>query len=464
MHTITSEIKPGVRQSTEETLVDMANLIATLVATDVHNNVLGDSQYPALLARFQQLRPQAKIWGLNKNNTNQRIYITNKRGMVILDSSGQELGADFSQWNDVYLTLRGQYGARSTMSDPNNELSTVMHVAAPIMFNNDIIGVVTVAKANSNMQPFIERSQQRLIKWSIIFVILAISIGALLAWRITQALSRLSHYAEQVIRGDKIPAPRFRIFYEFGELALVLERMRQQLEGKNYAERYVQTLTHELKSPLAAIKGASEILQSELSDHDKYKFLNNIENQSERLQLIIDRMLTLSIVEQQQTLQQPENISLSFIINDVESALSARIKQKNIRFLTTLIESDTVLADRFLLQQALFNLTENALDFTSHGAAVSIICRQTHSGICLEVINEGMLIPDYALPRLCERFYSLPRPDSGLKSTGLGLNFVVEIAQLHHAQFKIANTQSGVCASLSFKTQPKATKNHLKNI
>ena len=64
------------------------------------------------------------------------------------------------------------------------------------------------------------------------------------------------------------------------------------------------------------------------------------------------------------------------------------------------------------------------------------------------MFNEGEPIPDYALPRVTERFYSLARPGSGRKSTGLGLNFVQEVAQLHGGAFRIANEAGGVRAEL----------------
>ena len=69
--------------------------------------------------------------------------------------------------------------------------------------------------------------------------------------------------------------------------------------------------------------------------------------------------------------------------------------------------------------------------------------------IAVDVFNQGEPIPDYALPRVTERFYSLPRPGSGRKSTGLGLNFVQEVAQLHGGAFSISNADGGVRARLT---------------
>jgi two-component system sensor histidine kinase CreC len=67
----------------------------------------------------------------------------------------------------------------------------------------------------------------------------------------------------------------------------------------------------------------------------------------------------------------------------------------------------------------------------------------------LRLFNQAEAIPEYALARLCERFYSLPRPASGRKSTGLGLNFVQEVAGLHGGALSVGNAEGGVEASLS---------------
>ena len=102
--TVVQELKPTVRQTTEETLVDMANLFAVLAQEDVANGKLPESRFSKLLAAYGQREPQARIWEIGKKAINHRIYITDKQGIVIADSWQQDVGKDYSQWNDVYLT------------------------------------------------------------------------------------------------------------------------------------------------------------------------------------------------------------------------------------------------------------------------------------------------------------------------------------------------------------------------
>lgn len=126
------QVKPAVRQSTEETLVDTAHLLAEIVSKDVARGSLSQAGWSELIEQYGRRRPKASIWGVDKAEVNHQIYIVDRHGKVLLDSRGRDVGKDYSQWRDVYLTLRGKYGARSTRAIADDGSSTVMYVAAPI--------------------------------------------------------------------------------------------------------------------------------------------------------------------------------------------------------------------------------------------------------------------------------------------------------------------------------------------
>ncbi|MBJ9977022.1 two-component system sensor histidine kinase CreC [Pseudomonas sp. S75] len=445
--TVREQIRPVVRQSSEETLVDTANLLAEIVHDDVKAGTLGQSRLPQVLQAYGRRRPGADIWGLAKNQVSHRIYVTDAHGIVLLDSSGQALGQDYSRWNDVYLTLRGQYGARSTRSDPNDESTSVMHVAAPILDEGQIIGVVTVAKPNSSLQPYIDHSERRLLTLGLGLIVLGLLVGAGLSWWLTRALRRLTRYAQAVSEGERAALP----YYKGGELlqlASAVERMRTQLEGKAYVERYVHTLTHELKSPLAAIRGASELLQAPMAEEQRARFAGNIERESQRLQQMIERLLDLARVEQMQALEDEQPVPLAQLIDELLHAQVVRIEAAGVQVRVRVAESVRLLGDAFLLRQALANLLDNALDFTPHGGELVFALEPAGKQVALSLFNQGEPIPEYALERVSERFYSLPRPGTGRKSTGLGLNFVAEVMQLHGGHLAVDNVPGGVCVRL----------------
>ncbi|RYY76570.1 MAG: two-component system sensor histidine kinase CreC [Gammaproteobacteria bacterium] len=453
LNTVVEEIKPGVRQSTEENLVDTANLLAEILRDPVKNNNLQASNLPQLLAAYGQRKLQAKIWGIDKTVINHRIYVTDKNGSVILDSTNTALGQDYSHWNDVYLTLRGKYGARSTAEIPGDDMSSVMYVAAPIMDGDEIIGVVSVAKPNRTMQPFIDRSRNRLATLGGIIISLGLLAGILFSWWLSAELRRLRNYALAVSAGQRAVLPESKIASgELNQLANALESMRSQLDGKAYIERYIQTLTHELKSPLAGIRAAAELLQSPMSDEQHKRFVTNIESESARMQQLIERLLNLAMVEQQQALNEQKKVLLKPLWDELIEMQSARILQHAIQCGNAIPAGASVTGETFLLRQAFANLFENALDFTPDNGRIRIYLEQGDGKQKIAIQNQGEQIPDFAFTRLTERFYSLPRPTSGKKSTGLGLNFVQEVASLHNAELQLRNIEDGVEASIVFKT------------
>jgi two-component system sensor histidine kinase CreC len=98
--------------------------------------------------------------------------------------------------------------------------------------------------------------------------------------------------------------------------------------------------------------------------------------------------------------------------------------------------------DRFLIGQAVGNLLQNALEFSSRGGNVAVSLRSEASEAVIVVRDHGPGIPDFALAKVFERFYSLARPD-GQRSSGLGLCFVREVAALHRGSIVIANDPAG---------------------
>jgi two-component system sensor histidine kinase CreC len=231
---------------------------------------------------------------------------------------------------------------------------------------------------------------------------------------------------------------------ELEQLATAVEQMRTQLEGKAYVERYVHTLTHELKSPLAAIRGAAELLQGEMPADQRLRFVGNIDSESARMQQLIERLLNLAQVEQRQGLEERVAVPLAALVDELLQAQMARIEGRQLRIEQTIAPDLALIGEPFLLRQALGNLLENALDFTPSHGLLRFGAEKIGERVELRLFNETTPIPDYALPRLSERFYSLPRPDSGRKSTGLGLNFVEEVIKLHGGSMRIGNVEAGV--------------------
>lgn len=446
---LVAEVKPGVRQAMEANLVNSANLLAELAADDMAAGQIGNGPFAAAVARAVQRDPDAAIWRFPKHAIELEVRIVDPAGIVVYDSSGRHLGQDHSRWNDVLLTLRGQYGVRSSPVDANDPQGpSAMHVAAPVRDRDgQLLGVLTVIQPNASFDPYITAAGQAVVRKGIWLALLCTLIGgafsAWLAWRV----GRLRRYAEAVTRGASAIQPE-RSRDELGQLGRALATMREQLDGKAYVEQYVQTLTHEMKSPLAAINASAELLGAPMPEADRARFAASIGEQGARLAQMIDRLLALATLEQHRSLPERTPVDLGELVRQQVAASEAKARQRGLAFQLRLPAVAIVQGDGFFLRQALSNLLDNALDFAADGP-VQVAVEAADGGYWLWVTDDGPGVPDYARARVFERFYSLARPATGQRSSGLGLNLVAEVARLHAGRVALDNLPTGgACAGI----------------
>lgn len=435
------EIEPGMRMTTEDTLVDSAHLLAELAADELAAGTIAHGRFASAVTAVRARAPGARIFEVDKASVDLRVYLTDARGSVVFDSEERAVGADYSQWMDVARVLRGEYGARSTRDDPQDPRSSVMYVAAPVLHEDALIGVISLAKPMSSVAPYAEGARTRVRNASYLLLGLSAGIGLLFTLWLTWSLNRLRDYARAVAKGDKALAPAGG-GRQLSELARALAHMRERLDGKQYVERYVQSLAHELKSPLSAIRGAAEVLE-DAPPEERTRFARHIGEQSERMQLIIDRLLALARIEQLQAPEARGEIRAGELLDQVVASRATALQARALRARVDGDRETRVSGDLFLLQQALANLLDNAIDFAPPGSQIELHVAPLPDGRVLSVRDHGPGAPDYALAQLFERFYSLPRPTTGRKSTGLGLAFVREVARIHGGDADFANAPDG---------------------
>ncbi len=445
------EVKPSVRESLEDTMVDVAYLLADMAAPELARGNFQNGNFSQAVERYRQRTVDVKIWGLQKERLELGVYVTDAQGKVLFSSNPQEIGRDYSRWNDVLKTLRGQYGARSTRSYEDDDGSAVLYVAAPVMQGDQMLGVVTVAKSVRSMEPIIARAQKKIARHGMVLLAFSLLLGILFTAWITWRINRLRRYAQAVARGERVALPDVG-HSEIADLAQALESMRTKLEGKAYVERYVEALTHELKSPLTAIKAsaeclqgaASEVLTAEEAEAARRQFACAIIEQADRLRQTIDTQLTLAHLERQSALGQAVPVDLMEVTRRAMESCQALAAQRNIEISGVQEPAAvTVMGDGALLTQAIASLLSNAVEFSVAGSKVELLCNPNHDHVELLIRDHGSGIPDFALQRIFERFYSLPRPDGGPKSTGLGLSLAREIVTLHHGTLAVANHPAG---------------------
>lgn len=454
---IVADLKPGQRRATEEPLVDLTRVLAALAAEQAHGPNLDLASIGRAFARARETPFQASIWGMDKSQMDLVLYVTDPQGRVVFDSrGGRDVGKDYSTRNDVYLTLKGKYGARTSHDAPGDPTASVMYVAAPILTGGQLAGVLSIGKPTRNVNQAVAQARERILSVGVATAGTIVILGFLLTSLNTRPLRRLTRYAQAVRDGRKADPPTGGS-REIRALIESFAEMREALEGKQYVAHYVETLTHEMKSPLAALMGAAELLEEDMPPERRAQFLANIRSESARLTDLVQKMLELASLEKRDTTRDVEPVDAVALATEIRRSLAPVLEARKIALEVLSTGPATFPGERFLVRQALANLVQNAVEFSPAGSTVRVIVAVASDAVEIAVEDSGPGIPDFALARVFERFYSLERPDTKRRSSGLGLAFVSEVAGLHRGTATLTNRAAGgACARMTFP-RAKAT-------
>lgn len=453
---IAKDIDPRYREPAEDGLIETAHLLASLVELDLREGAIDVSALESAFRGLYARRFSAKVYSFEKTRVELRVYVTNRSGRVLFDSRGMAVGEDYSRWHDVGRSLRGEYGARTTNDIEGDSRTAVMYVGAPIWHADQIVGVVTAGRPVASFGQYVQAARSRIIAAGAVSGLAFLLLAVLVSVWLVRPVGWVAGYVRHLRREPGAARPRFGRGL-LGAMASAYQEMRDALAGRQYVTEYVQTLTHEIKSPLSAIRGAAELLQEPMAEPDRARFLENILRESKRTEELVDRLLELASLERQRRLDRVESVSLRAIAADAIHATEARAQRRRVAVRLAAGAEIALKGDPLLLASALINLLENAIDFSPEGSAVEVAVERGSGEALLSVRDRGPGIPEYAEGRVFERFYSLARPGSRKKGTGLGLVFAKEIAELHGGSASLENAaDGGAVAALRLPLEPTA--------
>ena len=242
-------------------------------------------------------------------------------------------------------------------------------------------------------------------------------------------------------------------------ILVVLNDVTQLRRLENMRRDFAANVSHEIKTPLTAIKGFVETLQhNAIDDHEEIqRFLAIIEKHVNRLTAIIEDLMQLSRIEQQQ------ESDLVLAKRDIKEVIQSAIahcsdvaRKQNVDIIFSGDQVVTALIDTTLLEQAFINLIDNAIKYSDAGSVVEISTSIEEDGVKIDIQDHGIGIPQEHLARLFERFYRVDEARSRkLGGTGLGLAIVKHIVQSHKGHVTV-ESQPGEGSTFSI-ILPKAS-------
>ena len=255
-----------------------------------------------------------------------------------------------------------------------------------------------------------------------------------------KASSERRGFVEELILGERVficsAAP-----VERGEdFVVIFHDITEIKNAEKVKKDFVDNVSHELHTPLTAIKGYAETLLQENPAEPAKRYIETIRRNTDRLINIVNDLLLLSGLEEKMPLEL-EDIDLKNLAENVARIFEQRLKDKQLTLVVDIKEKlPTIKADLFKLEQVLVNLLDNAVKYTQRGEiVVSADVRGKQASI--QVRDTGIGIPKDAIPRIFERFYVVDKSRSRkYGGTGLGLSIVKHIVLLHHGTINVEST------------------------
>jgi two-component system phosphate regulon sensor histidine kinase PhoR len=247
---------------------------------------------------------------------------------------------------------------------------------------------------------------------------------------------------------------------------IVLNDVTQLKRLENIKKDFVANVSHELKTPITTIKGFVETLRDDaVNDPDEAKrFLNIVLKHADRLNGIVEDLLTLSRIE-----QEDQNAEISFVEENLLKSLNTSIEtcslkaaEKNIRFIVNCKKSLTIKLNAPLFEQAIVNLIVNAIKYSEDNTVILITAYQNDNCVQVKVQDSGVGIANEHLPRLFERFYRIDKARSRkFGGTGLGLAIVKHIVKAHKGQI-VVESALNIGTTFTLSLPGLQTENDLK--
>ena len=285
-------------------------------------------------------------------------------------------------------------------------------------------------------------------------IIAVISSGLvcyLLAWSMTSPVARLRKAAQSLAAGDlsaRTGAPMRGRRDELAELMRDFDRMAERIEGLVESQsRLLKDVSHELRSPLARLSVALGLAQQKAAPEVEAS-LSRIELEADRLNQLIQRLLTIARLESGTDGIRKTNVPLRELVDQVARDAEYEAPGRNCRISTSDSDEFLVEGDPELLRSAIENVVRNATRYTAEGTAVEIrLERQTNENgaeVVIRVLDSGPGVPAEDLEKILQPFYRLD--DARNRQTGgagLGLSIADRAVRLHGGQLRASNRPEG---------------------
>ena len=321
--------------------------------------------------------------------------------------------------------------------------TTVFAVATPILQGRVPVGVVALSSASGEIDKLSRIERERVLQMFLVATLVSVGLSLILASTIANPLAELAAAAEvggaRNRKGGNSGGGRIRIPDltarpdEIGRLSGALRGMVTALYHRiDGNEQFAADVAHEIKNPLASLRSAVGTMRVATRDDQREKLLNVIEHDVRRLDRLVSDISNASRLDSELVREEQESFDLIQMLDNLAHYLGEQAEQKGIEFITDFPKDPVMIMGlEARLAQVFVNLITNATSFCEEGDAIRLWARKRENRVVVVVEDTGPGIPEQALTKIFQRFYSQRDASDFGNNSGLGLSISKQIVEAH---------------------------------
>tara|TARA_B110000211_G_scaffold45983_1_gene49039 strand:+ start:5812 stop:7347 length:1536 start_codon:yes stop_codon:yes gene_type:complete len=317
-----------------------------------------------------------------------------------------------------------------------------------VLINNEKVGYILVSEQANEILVAVDERKDFIIRTVLVLALAILIFSVFLNKYILKPISFLVKYTESIKAKSDQPINIDNFFIrrdEVGKLTQSIHEMTLDLQKRtNRAETFSTDLAHEIRNPLASLKGASELLDKTTQQKDREKLLNIINHDVERIERLITDYTQMLKDEASLSREKMIKIDINMIIKNVVDDFKQNITNSNKEIKIAIIYQNALQKNFYILgienriEQVIANLLDNAISFSQTNSKISIEIEEVKNKFLITFKDQGSGFEEKNIENIFKRFYS-NRPKNFGEHSGLGLNIVKNIIELHKGKIKALN-------------------------
>ena len=342
-----------------------------------------------------------------------------------------------NSYNNEPMTL-------SEMNKSNFFVSTLNKITV----DNQEIGFIMVSEQANDILTAVKERKAFIIRTMIAVTIVILIFSLFLNKYILKPIGLLVNFSDSIKKKSEQSIDIKKVFIrddEIGKLTKSIDEMTRELQQRtNRAETFSNDLAHEIRNPLASLKSASELLDKTTEKNESDKLLKIINHDVERIERLITDYSQMLKDEASLSREKMSKINIIEVINSVVDDFKQDLVNRNKKINIFIVHKINTKNGKFILglenrlEQVIANLLDNSISFSQDNQKIEIGIEETSKNLVITVKDEGPGFSETSPQKIFKRFYS-NRPKSFGKHSGLGLNIVKNIVELHKGTIAASN-------------------------